>query len=99
MIAQPLWAGGISDALVKHIFHSGIAAAHGVANDDQIGRRLQMYSIEALHKLYAGLFELCAHGWINIGVAAGNAMAQCFSKLRETAHEGAAHAENMNMHG
>jgi hypothetical protein len=43
-------------------------------------------------------FELRAHGRVHAGVAASDAVAGGARQLGKTAHEGAADAEDMNMH-
>src|SRR5690554_6716994 len=96
---QPLWSGNIGNALSENILNRRIATTHGIADNHQIGCRLQMRRIKTLQQLDAGLLQLGAHGGIDIGIAAGNAVTEIFGKLREAAHKGAADAENMYMHG
>ena len=57
-----------------------------------------MCAIKAFDQLDTGAAQLVAHRWIDIGIAAGDFMAGGDGQLRHAAHEGAADAENMNVH-
>ena len=98
MIGQPLRTGHIGQPLVQHILHRRVATAHGVAHHHQIGRRLQVRRVKALHQLDALSFELGTHGRIDVGVGAGDAVAEFLGQNGQRPHEGAADAENVNVH-
>ena len=55
--------------------------------------------IEARDELDAERFELRAHGWIDVLVRTGDAMARGLGDGGDAAHERAADAENVNVHG
>ena len=46
----------------------------------------------------AGRCQLVAHRWIDIGVAAGDAMTVLGRQARDAAHEGSADAEDVQVH-
>ena len=98
VIGQPLRAGDIGQPLVQHVFHCRVATRHGVAHNYQIGCRFQMRRLVALHQLDALSLKLRAHRRIDVGIGAGDAMAEFLGQHRERTHEGAADAENMDMH-
>ncbi len=99
VIGQPLRAGDIGQALVQHVFDCRVATRQGVAHHHQFGCRFQMRRLVALHQFDALRLELRAHRRIDVGVGAGDAMAEFLGQHRERAHEGAADTENMDMHG
>ncbi len=99
VVSQPLRAGDVRQALVKHVLDGGVTPAHGVAHHHQIGCRLQVRRIIPLQQLDALGFELGAHGRIDIGVGAGDAVAKFLGQDGQRPHEGAADAENVDMHG
>jgi hypothetical protein len=51
------------------------------------------------HQRDAERFELVAHRWIDAGVGALDRNAQATRERSDTAHEGAADAENVHTHG
>ncbi|MNG98293.1 hypothetical protein D3C79_574300 [compost metagenome] len=99
VVGQPLRAGNIGQALVQHVFHRRVATRHGVADDHQVWRRVQLGRVIALGQLDALGFELGAHRGIDVGVRAGDAVAKFLGQHRQRAHESAANTENVNMHG
>ncbi len=56
------------------------------------------YRAKPLGQLDARLGQLRAHGWVNIGVAAGHGVAQGLGQLGNAAHEGATNTENVDVH-
>ena len=99
MVGQPLRAADIEQALVQYIFHRRIAAAHGIADHHQIRRRLQLGRVVALDQLDTLGFQLGAHGRVDIGIGAGDAVTKFLGQHCQRTHEGAADAEDMNVHG
>ena len=63
------------------------------------GARLELRGFEALRELDAQRLELRAHGWIDVLVRTGDAMARGLGDGGDAAHERAADAENVNVHG
>ena len=98
VIGQPLRAGNVGQPLVQHVFHRRVATAHGIAHHHQIRCRLQVRRIKALHQLNALGFQLSAHGRVNVGIGAGDAMAELFGQNSQRPHESAADTENMDVH-
>ncbi|MCY1238260.1 hypothetical protein D9M72_509870 [compost metagenome] len=99
VLAQPLRARHIRQVAIKDGFHQRIAARNHVADHEQVRLQRQLGGIEAFDQLDALRFQLGAHRRIDIGIAAGDAMAGLLGQHRQAAHEGAADAKDMNMHG
>ncbi|MNO97135.1 hypothetical protein D3C76_888320 [compost metagenome] len=98
MLQQPLGAGDVGQIAIQHILHARVATAHGVADHHQVRRRIELGRVITLGQLYALLLELGAHGGIDVGIRAGDSIAQLFCQHRQTTHEGAADPENVNVH-
>ncbi|MCY1311424.1 hypothetical protein D9M70_617240 [compost metagenome] len=99
MVGQPLRAGDIGQALVQHMLHRRVAAGQGVADHHQVRRRIEVRRIVALHQLDPLGFQLGTHGRVDIGVGAGDTVAKFLGQHRQRTHEGAADAEDVDMHG
>ena len=99
MVGQPLRAGHIGQALVQHVLDRRVAAAQRVTDHHQVRRRLQVRRVVALHQFDALGFELGAHGRVDVGVGAGDAVAKLLGQHGQRPHEGAADAEDVDMHG
>ncbi|MNJ17836.1 hypothetical protein D3C77_121230 [compost metagenome] len=98
VLQQPLGAGDVGQIAIQHILHARVATAHGVADHHQIRRRIELGRVIALGQLDTLLLELGAHGGIDVGIRAGDSIAQLFCQHRQTTHEGAADPENVNVH-
>ncbi len=98
MVGQPLRAADIGQAFVQHVFHRRVATRQRVADHHQIRRRIELARLIALRQLDALGFQLGTHGRIDIGIGAGDAMPQLLGENGQRTHEGAADAENVNMH-
>ncbi len=98
VIGQPLRAGHIGQALVEYVFHRRVAARQRIADHYQIRRRFELAGLVALRQFDALGFELGAHRRVDVSVRAGDAMAKFLGQHRQRTHEGAADAENMDMH-
>ncbi|MNN34352.1 hypothetical protein D3C81_1481560 [compost metagenome] len=98
MVGQPLRAGNVGQALVQHVLDRRVAARQRVADHHQVRRRFQVRGIVALHQLDALGFELGAHGRVDVGVGTGHPVAEFLGQHGEGTHEGAADAENVDVH-
>ena len=98
VLQQPLGAGDVGQIAVQHIFNTGVAAAHGVADHHQIRRRIELGGVIAFGQFDALLLELGTHGGIDIGIRTGHPVTKLFCQHRQTTHKGAADPENVNMH-
>lgn len=99
MLTQPLRARRIGQVPIQDFFHERIAARDHVADDEQVGRERHLVGIEAFDQPDTLGLELGAHRRIDVGVAARDGMSGLTGEHGQTAHERAADAQNMNMHG
>lgn len=98
VLADPLWAGHVRQAAVQDFLHQRIAARYHIANYKQIRVQLDLLGVKPLNQLDALGCQLGAHWWVNVGVAAGDGVAGFLGQYSQAAHEGAANAEDMDMH-
>ena len=98
VFAHPLRARGIGEPRIENGFEERIPAGNGISHDPEVGRKLKLLSAVALGNFDSVRGKRVAHRRVNILVAPGDAVACCARELRDAAHEGAADAENMNMH-
>ncbi len=75
-VVQPLRAGNVRDATFQHRLHARVAARHGVADDHQIRRRIQLGRIITLNKIDPLVLQQRAHRRIDVGVRTGDVMPQ-----------------------
>ena len=99
MLGQPLRAAGVGQARVEDGLHQRVAPGDDVADHEEIGLERQLFRVEAFDQLDAQGPELVAHGRIDVGVAAGDGVAGFSRQGRQAAHEGAADAQDVNVHG
>ena len=99
VLRQPLRAGHVALATVEDRFHERVAARHNIADHPQIGRDRDLFLAETFGELDAQRHHLVAHRRIDVGVAAGNAVARSAGNGRDAAHERAANAEDMKVLG
>ncbi|OIQ73771.1 hypothetical protein GALL_445910 [mine drainage metagenome] len=98
MLGQPLRPAHIRLPGVEYGFHQRIAARHHIADHPQVGLECELIGAVAFDQLDAESFELGAHRRIDLRVAAGDAMPRLFGQRGDSAHEGAANPEDVNMH-
>ena len=107
VFSEPLRAAGVGRTGVQNglnqreLGRSSLcaAAAHGIANHKHIGLERQLVRAIALNQVNSQSAQLVAHGRVNPGVATCHAVARLARQRRQTAHESAANAQNVNMHG
>ena len=107
MFAQPLGAAGVGQALVEDGFHQRelgaaigqVCAADHIANDEHVGLEGQLLRAIAFDQFNAQGLQLVAHGRVDPRVTTGDLMTRFACQRGDTAHEGAANAQDMNMHG
>ena len=99
MLGEPLRTGNVALAPVEDGLHQGITARHHVAHDPEVGREAQLLFAESFDQLDAQGGELLAHRRVDVGIAAGDAIAGGAGYGRDATHERAADAENMEMLG
>ena len=107
MFSQPLRATGVGRARVQNGFHqrefggsiSEPRAADDVADHEHVRLQRHLFSAETLDQFDAQAPELVTHGGVNAGIAAGYFVARFTRQRGQSTHEGAANAQDMNMHG
>ena len=107
VLGQPLRAAGVGQACVQNRFHQRefrcavgqMSAADDVADDEHVWLQRELIGPEAFDQFNAQGAKLVAHRRIDPGVAAGDCVARLTRQCSQTAHESAADAENVNVHG
>jgi hypothetical protein len=84
---------GVQDGL-----HQGVAAGHHVAHHPEIGLQVKLRGLVAFDEIDSQRGQLVAHRRIDVGVAAGDAVARLACQRGDPAHEGAADAEDVDVH-
>ena len=97
-VREPLRARGVAQAALEDGLDQRIAARHRVADDEAVAIGGQRLGAVAFVQLDAGRFELGAHRRIDVGVRTANLDAEFAGDERDTRHEGAADAENVDFH-
>ena len=98
IVADPLRPGHVGQSSIQDFFHQGITARHDIADHEQIRLQADLLRAEAFDQLDTLCLQLRAHRWIDVRIAAGDLVSGLFGQHRKPAHEGAADAENVDMH-
>ena len=99
VVGQPPRSRRVGQATIQHRFDHVDAAAHDIADDDPVGFFVQLCRVETLVDVDAQVLQLGAHRRVDIAVAAADTHARGARQRSYTAHERAADAEYVNMHG
>jgi len=107
MLGQPLRAAGVGRAGFQDGFHQGklgravalAGAADHVADDIHVGLECHLVGAKAFDQVNPQCPQLVAHRGVHAGIAAGDFVAGFAGQGRDTAHEGAADAKDVNVHG
>jgi len=98
LIRKPLRPGQVPIAPVKNGLHERVAPRDDVADQPEVGRKAQLVRAVTLDEIDANRAQLSAHRRIDVGVATGDAVSGLLRDSRDAAHEGAADAEDVEMH-
>ena len=98
VLGQPLRTRHERQPAVQDCFHQRVAARDDVADDPQIRGDRQLVARITLDQAHAGRLELFAHRRVHVGIATGDAMTSGQRELRQATHEGAADAEDVDVH-
>ena len=99
VFGQPLRAAGVGHAGVQDGFHQREAARHHIADDEDVGLQRQLVGAVAFDGFDAQGAQLVAHRRVDAAVAAGDAVAGFAGQGGQAAHESAADAQDMYVHG
>ena len=107
VLAQPLGAAGVACSRVQNGFHQRklgatvlqSGATDHVAHYEHIGCERHLVGRKTFDQIDTERAQLFAHGRIDACVAARYAVAGLARECGQAAHEGAADAENVNVHG
>ena len=98
LIVEPLRSGGEAITAVENRFHQRVAAADDIAHYPKVRTERELIGSVALDELDAERAQLVAHGRVHTRIAPRDPMAGLACNRRDTPHEGAANAENVNVH-
>ena len=101
-LGQPLRPRGIRSSAVEDRFEQRISARDGIADDEHVGvpgDLVELRRLVALNQFDAECGKLFAHRRVDVGVATGHGVAGLSRDRSEAAHERAADAEDVQMHG
>ena len=99
LFGQPLRTTAVGRSGIKHRFHQRVAARHHIAHDEHIGTQRQLIGAVAFHQLDAERAQLITHRRVDAAVAARHPMSGLARQGREPSHEGAADAQDVDVHG
>ena len=99
VLGEPLRARNVAFATVEDRFHQRVTARDDVADHPEVGREPQLLLAESFDQLDAERRELLAHRRVDIGIAAGDAIAGGAGNGGDAAHERAADAEDVKVLG
>ena len=98
VLRQPLGSGRIRDAAIQHFLNDVVTAAHDVADYDAIRIDIELSGVVTLMDIDAQIAQLCAHGRVNVAVAATDVMARGARQRGHSAHEGPADSQYVYVH-
>ena len=98
VLREPLRTRHVGQSQFEDALHERVAARHHVADDEQVGRERDLSRVPALRERDALRLQLGTHRGIDVRVATGHAVARLLGDHRDTAHEGAADAEDVDVH-
>jgi len=99
VLGQPLRAAGVGQARVQNGFHQGVAAADYIADHKQVGLQRNLVGGKAFDQLNVQRTQLIAHRRVDVGVTTRDLVPRLARQRRQSAHEGAADTEDVDVHG
>ncbi len=98
MVCKPLGSTDVRYPRIEDGFHQGVASGHDIADHKDIWLHGQLLGAVAFYQLNAQSAKLITHGRIHRRIAARDPMACFVGDGGQPAHEGAADAQNVNVH-
>ena len=106
MFSQPLRTAGVGQTGVQNRLHQRVfrrtigpaGPADHIAHHVQVRLQCQLLGAKTLDQLNAQGAQLVTHRRVDAGVATGDAMPGFAGERGQTAHEGAANTQNVNVH-
>ena len=96
-VVQQLRKRAERDALVEDVLQFYVAAGHGIADDDQVGPRLQVLASNGCATGMPRSRKKIGHRRIGGGIGTGDAKAALLQHSGERRHRGAADADQVNV--
>ena len=98
VLRQPGGAGRVRQPVIEDVLHAGVAAGHGVADDNDVGCGRELPGVVPGPRCDAGVLEHVAHRRVHVRVGAGDPVAELACDERESGHEGSADSQKVNVH-
>ena len=99
VLGEPLGAGDVPVTTIQYRFHERIPAGDDVPHDPYVRLQSNLLGAVTRDELDALRIELSAHRRIDVEIAPGHPVAGGLGEHGDTAHESAADAEDVNVHG
>ena len=99
IFSEPLRAGSVPVASIQYGLHQRVTPGHDIPDHPHIRIQARLIGTIARDQFDALRFELRAHRRIDIGVASGDAVARSLGNHGDAAHESAADAKYVDVHG
>ncbi len=99
IFSEPLRAGSVAVAPIQYGLHERVAPAHDIPDHPYIRIQAHLIGTIPYGQFDALRFKLRAHRRIDIGVASGDAVARSLGNHGDAAHESAADAKYVDVHG
>ena len=99
VLGQPLRSRHERQVAIQYRFHQRVAARDDIADHPQVRLQCDLLGSIAFNEFDAGGGELVAHRRVDVRVAPRYPMPCGQRKLRQAAHERAADAQDVDMHG
>ena len=95
---EPGGAGRVRQPRFEDVLHARVAAGHRVADHHHVGRGFELRRIVPGDRIDAGPRQHFAHRWVDVAIRAGDPVAEFARDQGESRHEGAANAEEVDVH-
>jgi len=98
ILRQPLWSRRVAMFVVEHRLYNVNTTTHNVTDNDAVRIDSQLLGINTFVNVDTQLFELRAHRWVDVAIAACHFVACGTRERSDATHECAANTKNMYVH-